>query len=536
MDKRAVSKKTWSLVARMRLGLLLLFIPVLMLGGIYYLHMERSLQQELQQRLLATNHQLRHVFIEPYLYEMERQFTLIYDQVKVDDISGPRLNNAESYLKEWRLYKGVMADLIYIYVGTAERQMLIYPEWQADAGFDPRTRPWYQLASQHLGKMVWTEPYYDYTNGNLVIALARAITDKEGKVRGVFAVDAVLAPFSAQLNRHLGDGYQMIVNQSGKVLAHPDPSQLLKPMAHPSWLSRFSQEDGIFLDQDSRQFVAYSRLPERNWVLISVLPASSIQAVVARASLNVLGVVVLASVLYALLALVWSRYFRRMLDEISTMIRASRMPPDGVPQGGMHELRHVYAELAEVSKDYHEARQHANLDKLTGLYNRRFFDERLNRLLLEQHAFCLAMIDLDGFKLVNDNYGHQTGDVVLKRVAKLGNQLLEDHGWVCRYGGEELVVLLANPDIHFCQMLLEQYRIGVASLDWREPGLGITFSGGLVASVPGLDAKGLLDIVDAEVYRAKRDGKNRIYLGGVAPLAQHEVPPADNGVLRKEEA
>ena len=80
----------------------------------------------------------------------------------------------------------------------------------------------------------------------------------------------------------------------------------------------------------------------------------------------------------------------------------------------------------------HEARQHANLDKLTGLYNRRFFDERLNRLLLEQHAFCLAMIDLDGFKLVNDNYGHQTGDVVLKRVAKLGNQLLEDHGWVCR--------------------------------------------------------------------------------------------------------
>ena len=447
MDKRAVSQKTWSLVARMRLGLLLLFIPVLMLGGIYYLHMERSLQQELQQRLLATNHQLRHVFIEPYLHEMERQFTLIYDQVKVDDISGPRLNNAESYLKEWRLYKGVMADLIYIYVGTAERQMLIYPEWQADAGFDPRTRPWYQLASQHLGKMVWTEPYYDYTNGNLVIALARAITDKEGKVRGVFAVDAVLAPFSAQLNRHLDNGYQMIVNQSGKVLAHPDPSQLLKPMAHPDWLSRFSQEDGIFLDQDSRQFVAYSRLPERNWVLISVLPASSIQAVVARASLNVLGVVVLASVLYALLALVWSRYFRRMLDEISTMIRASRMPPDGVPQGGMHELRHVYAELAEVSKDYHEARQHANLDKLTGLYNRRFFDERLNRLLLEQHAFCLAMIDLDGFKLVNDNYGHQTGDVVLKRVAKLGNQLLEDHGWVCRYGGEELVVLLANPDI-----------------------------------------------------------------------------------------
>ncbi len=533
MDKRAVSKKTWSLVARMRLGLLLLFIPVLMLGAIYYLHMERSLQRELQQRLLATNHQLRHVFIEPYLHELERQFSLIYDRVKVEDISGPRLLNTETYLREWRLYKGVMADLVYIYVGTAERQMLIYPAWQADAGFDPRTRPWYQLASQHLGEMVWTEPYYDYTNGNLVIALARAITDKEGKVRGVFAVDAILAPFSAQLNRQWNSGYQMIVNQSGKVLAHPDPSRLLKPMTHPSWLSRFNGADGIFLDPESRQFVAYSRLPERNWVLISVLPASSIQAVVASASLNVLGIIVLASVLYVVLALIWSRYFRRMVDEISTRIRASRTQPEGLSHGGMRELRHVYAELAEVSKDYHEARQQANLDKLTGLYNRRFFDERLNRLLLDQHPFCLAMIDLDGFKRVNDAYGHQTGDVVLKRVSSLGARLLGDHGWVCRYGGEELVVLFANPDVHFCLMLLEQFRKGVESLDWREPGLGITFSGGLVASAPGLDARHLLAMVDAEVYRAKRDGKNRIHLGEAAPS---NGLPSDDGMLSKEEA
>ncbi|WP_043762552.1 sensor domain-containing diguanylate cyclase [Aeromonas taiwanensis] len=535
MAKQAVSRKTWSLVARMRLGLLVLFIPVLMLGAIYYLHMERSLQKELQQRLLATNHQLRHVFIEPYLHEMERQFTLIYDQMKVEDISGPHLKNTETYLKEWRLYKGVMADLVYIYVGTAERQMLIYPEWQADANFDPRVRPWYQLASQHVGKMVWTEPYYDYTNGNLVIALARALTDKEGKVRGVLAVDAILAPFSAQLNRQGSSGYQMIINQSGKVLAHPDPSRLLKSMTHPDWLSRFSKEDGLFLDQSSQQFVAYSRLPERNWVLISVLPASSIQAVVKSALLNVLGVIVLASVLYVVLALFWSRYFRRMLDEISTMIRASRTRPEEAPHGGMRELRHVYAELAEVSKDYHEARQQANLDKLTGLYNRRFFDERLNRLLLEQHVFCLAMIDLDDFKGVNDTYGHQTGDVVLKRVASFGTRLLGDHGWVCRYGGEELVVLLANPDVHFCQMLLEQFRKGVAALDWREPGLGITLSGGLVASAPGLDAKALLASVDAEVYRAKRDGKNRIYVGASIPAGQEDSPPDDRG-LRKEEA
>lgn len=160
----------------------------------------------------------------------------------------------------------------------------------------------------------------------------------------------------------------------------------------------------------------------------------------------------------------------------------------------------------------------------------------MNRLLIERQPFCLAMLDLDNFKLVNDTYGHQTGDVVLKRVSRLGMQLLGDHGWVCRYGGEELVVLMANPDIHFCQMLLEQFRKGVESLDWREPGLKITFSGGLVASGEIAHGKTLLAVADAEVYHAKRDGKNRIYLGSLhETVAEKGIPPNDS-VLSNEEA
>ena len=234
-------------------------------GAIYYLHMERSLQQELQQRLLATNHQLRHVFIEPYLHELERQFSLIYDRVKVEDISGPRLLNTETYLREWRLYKGSHGGSRLHLCGHRRAPDADLSRLAGGCQFRPQDAPLVSAGQPASGEMVWTEPYYDYTNGNLVIALARAITDREGRVRGVFAVDAILAPFSAQLNRQWNSGYQMIVNQSGKVLAHPDPSRLLKPMTHPSWLSRFNGADGIFLDPESRQFVAYSRLPERNW-------------------------------------------------------------------------------------------------------------------------------------------------------------------------------------------------------------------------------------------------------------------------------
>ena len=124
----------------------------------------------------------------------------------------------------------------------------------------------------------------------------------------------------------------------------------------------------------------------------------------------------------------------------------------------MRELRHVYAELAEVSKGLSRGAP-ANLD-LTGLYKPALASTSdLNRLLLDQDRFCLAMIDLDGFKRINDTYGHQTGDVVLKRAARLWRQAAGDHGWVCRYGGEELVVF-ANPDIRFARCCWSSTGLG----------------------------------------------------------------------------
>ncbi|WP_429149939.1 hypothetical protein [Aeromonas veronii] len=94
----AKPKNTWSLITRMRLGFLLLFIPVLLLGSIYYLHMERTLRHEQQQYLIARNTQYFHTLIEPYLATLKRQFTLIYQQVNYQDFSGPEILNGERYL------------------------------------------------------------------------------------------------------------------------------------------------------------------------------------------------------------------------------------------------------------------------------------------------------------------------------------------------------------------------------------------------------------------------------------------------------
>ena len=138
------------MITRMWLGLLLLFIPVLLLGSIYYLHMERTLRHEQQQNLIARNTQFFHTLLEPYLENLERQFTLIYKQVNYQDFNHKEIRNGERYLQQWQAYQEVMA-LDYIYVGTEQRQMLIHPAWQADDKFDPRNPPLVSAGRQPPG-------------------------------------------------------------------------------------------------------------------------------------------------------------------------------------------------------------------------------------------------------------------------------------------------------------------------------------------------------------------------------------------------
>lgn len=533
-------KNTWSLITRMRLGLLLLFIPVLLLGSIYYLHMKRTLHHEQQQNLIARNTQYFHTLIEPYLATLKRQFTLIYQQVNYQDFSGPQIRNGERYLQQWQAYHKVM-ELDYVYVGTEQRKMLIHPAWQADEKFDPRTRPWYLLAASNPGKMVWTDPYYDYTLGTLTIALARVIEDPDGKRVGVLSLDTQLTPLASWLNdKHdethpLGAGYQILLNHDGLVLAHPDREQVFKPLAHPDWLARMQQQQGFFLDDASGMMVSYDRIPEQRWILLSVIPTAGLNQIIDNVSLNVLAMIALASILYLVLALRWSRYFRRMLQEISGMIRASFNGDQRVPERQMSELSAIYAEMDAASKEVADVRLQANQDKLTGLYNRRFFDECLQKQSGSGAPFGVVMFDLDDFKRVNDTHGHQAGDVVLKRVSKLGMNLFHDWGWFCRYGGEELVLIFRlEMKMNEVASLLETFRLAVEQLEWREPDLSITISGGAAFSHSGLSAKELVELADKGVYQAKREGKNRICFpqSRVHDPMEEDPPPHFNQTRR----
>lgn len=165
-----------------------------------------------------------------------------------------------------------------------------------------------------------------------------------------------------------------------------------------------------------------------------------------------------------------------------------------------------------------QLKEQATRDKLSGVYNRRYFEDALlreySRSKRSGEAFSLAMLDIDHFKKVNDNYGHEMGDNVISALGAMMNEHSRAHDSVCRYGGEEFVVLLPNTDLEGGMGCAENWRQRFAELrvsNKEHPqGIVITISIGVAQWQPGEEAKDTLRRADAALYQAKHQGRNRV--------------------------
>lgn len=156
-------------------------------------------------------------------------------------------------------------------------------------------------------------------------------------------------------------------------------------------------------------------------------------------------------------------------------------------------------------------------DPLTGLYNRRFMEEALDRELARvrrnDSVLSIVMIDLDNFKSLNDTYGHPVGDAVLQTCASLLKDSLRASDIACRYGGEELMIILPECDLEDARVRAEAIRGALEAMAHHDigEGLKVTASFGVSSTAKcGLNRNALLKAADAALYRAKKGGKNRV--------------------------
>ncbi|WP_407652633.1 GGDEF domain-containing protein [Amycolatopsis cynarae] len=193
--------------------------------------------------------------------------------------------------------------------------------------------------------------------------------------------------------------------------------------------------------------------------------------------------------------------WERAYQHLRAALELSRACPPVIPE----QLRR---EVDRLRRERAQAREESLRDALTAVYNRRYLDRKLADL---PAPFAVALVDIDLFKNVNDNFGHFTGDQVLRRVAALLGEGLPPQGFCARYGGEEFVLVLPAVAAGDAILLAEQVRTKVAEHPWPElcPGLAVTVSVGLACGAGGGTWAQVLD-ADRLLYAAKRAGRNRV--------------------------
>jgi len=166
--------------------------------------------------------------------------------------------------------------------------------------------------------------------------------------------------------------------------------------------------------------------------------------------------------------------------------------------------------------------QRAQIDALTGLWNRAHFDQRWAELTsaASRHGrpLSIAVIDLDKFKSINDSFGHPAGDEVLQGLARLIRGTMRQADVACRFGGEEFAVIMPDTAAADAETVCDRLRIALSEVRWpRHPERRVTCSMGIAgaAGAASIDPQAWFDLADKNLYEAKGSGRNRIVVSDV---------------------
>ena len=173
-------------------------------------------------------------------------------------------------------------------------------------------------------------------------------------------------------------------------------------------------------------------------------------------------------------------------------------------------------------------------DALTGLINRKGFEEKLKAAVLHaqqnDRPLSLAFLDIDFFKRLNDGMGHESGDVIIKAVGEIVKRAGGDKAIVCRYGGEEYILIFPDMEREQAFLLTENARVEISQLKSMSDGkkkvnAQLTISGGIAAfPIDAQDENELLRKADQALYKAKATGRDKIVLAyeeKMAPKTSH---------------
>jgi diguanylate cyclase (GGDEF)-like protein len=211
------------------------------------------------------------------------------------------------------------------------------------------------------------------------------------------------------------------------------------------------------------------------------------------------------------------------IGTLAVFWRTEDRVPEDEEIGGLEELARTSAPAIRNAQEFHAARQLADVDALTGVHNRRYFHEALERECARAHRYergvALVLLDIDDFKATNDRLGHLAGDAVLAAVAERLREAVRQSDVACQVGGDEFAVILPEAGARDAEQLYRRIQFAVGS-GAVGPAERVRLSAGIAELRPDDDAVSVFQRADEALYRAKQGGKGQVQQaeepGGVA--------------------
>ena len=433
----------------------------------------------------------------------------------------------------------------YLYLGKPDGEMIIYPEIEMPAGYEPGERDWFQSAVNQ-DSIIWTDSYYDANENYLMITTAIPLRDQNNQLIGVLGGDIILEDLSQQV-ADKGDMYgtnAFITDDSGRIIAH-DNQELILNQRNINELIDYSEvinNQSGYVEytgfDDDKKIAFYNRLD--NLAGIIFVESSINEAFAVQNSLE--NIIFISSLIVSILLII-SVFFinnKYLLKPINNLISSTRKLADGDFSAKIEEtkddelgklaanfnymtdeLAAAYQQLEANNEEITYLNQNleyqANHDPLTDLANWRKFLKELNSFIRDgaNKEGAVIFLDLNNFKEINDTLGHANGDLLLKKLSKTLSQICNKNRFLARYGGDEFLILVKNTAERskIEGLIQEFYELISEPFIINENKVYIDLSIGISRyPMNSKDAYQLVTMADTAMYQAKESiDKNHLY-------------------------
>ncbi|MCF7500244.1 sensor domain-containing diguanylate cyclase [Pseudoalteromonas sp. L1] len=373
-----------------------------------------------------------------------------------------------------------------------------------------------------------SEPYISMA-GNLLIFMSQPLFDKTGEFIGYVGGTLYLKRASIlnellQVHYYQDGSYLYVVDENNRLLYHPNKhrigEQVFDNKVIESVLSGHAGTQVVKNSQGIEMLAGYAPLSVAPWGVVTQRPLQSTLApldnLMWQVFLRTAPIGLFTFILIWVLARLISQPLKQLAETASTLDRPTTSQE-------LKQLRSWYYESNELRNAMLKGvgllqskigllRQEAQTDPLTCLHNRRSLDIRLSQLMAQRCPFAVLAIDIDHFKRVNDEFGHDIGDLVLQSLAKLLVDATREGDVVARTGGEEFIVIMPKVTAKRAYQLAERLRMQVSEY-YIEPVGCINVSIGISGwPLEQLSIEDVMKLADQALYKAKKTGRNRCVL------------------------